>query len=191
MTDDLQANANDATFHVARLLKEPVGAIRQRVVTLTVLPLTEELVAHDVTADTRLTRIPTGVLATGTVTAVVTLECIRCLEAYEQAVSAEFADEYRPTIDVVTGLAVSSAIEGDDEEYFTIDALHVVDVTESLRQAILLALPMAPHCREDCPGIADQDTLNERQGDDRLAVLGRLLESTEDMAHTPGVKARS
>lgn len=191
MTDDLQDNTNDATFHVARLLKEQVGATRQRLVRLTTLPLTDELTAHDVAAGTRLTRIPTGVLATGAVTATVTLDCIRCLEAYEQGVSAEFADEYRPTIDIVTGLEVASEIEGDEEEYFVIDALHIVDVTESLRQAILLALPMAPHCREDCPGIADHDTLNERQGDDRLAVLGRLLESTEETVQPPGVEARS
>src|SRR5690242_3155430 len=89
---------NDTRVHVAQLLQEQVGAVRQRPIALDELPLDEGLVARDVTGNARLTRIPAGILAKGNLSATVELECIRCLEPFDQPVEAEFADEYRPTI---------------------------------------------------------------------------------------------
>ena len=52
--------------------------------------------------------------------------------------------------------------------------LHLLDLRESIRQALVLELPMAPICREDCPGLPEAAGLGN-DGDDRLAVLSRLL----------------
>jgi DUF177 domain-containing protein len=166
---------HDTVIHVAQFLKEGVGATRQSRIALDQLPLDGDLLARQVEAEVKLTRIPSGILAGRQVQALVTLECIRCLEEFDQSVQAEFADEYRPTIDILTGTAVRDDPDPEDEaEYFTINDLHLLDVRESLRQALVLGLPMAPVCREDCPGLPEAaELLNE--GDARLAVLARLL----------------
>ncbi len=175
-TTDGAAETRDTRVHVAQLLQEPVGATRQRALALPELELDDEHDADGVTTNLRLTRIPTGLLVEGRVTATVTLECIRCLEEFEQAVETTFTDEYRPTVDIATGHDVEQDGETDEADYFSISDTHVLDVGESLRQAILLALPMAPRCREDCPGITDAADAALEPGDDRFAVLGQLLQ---------------
>ena len=181
-TTDGAAETRDTRVHVAQLLQEPVGATRQRVLALPELELDDEHDADGVAANLRLTRIPAGILVEGRLTAAVTLECIRCLDEFEQAVETTFADEYRPTIDIVTGHDVEQDGETDEADYFSISDTHVLDVGESLRQAILLALPMAPRCREDCPGITDVVDAIDEASDDRLALLGQLLgpDSSDD-----------
>lgn len=179
-TEGGAAETRDTRVHVAQLLQEPVGATRQRALALPELELDDEHDADGVAANLRLTRIPAGILVTGRLTATVTLECIRCLEEFEQAVETTFADEYRPTVDIATGHDVEQDGEADEADYFSISDTHVLDVGESLRQAILLALPMAPRCREDCPGITDAVDAGDEAGDDRFALLGQLL--SEDSA---------
>lgn len=169
---------NDTRFHVAQLLQEQIGAVRQRPIALDELPLDDDLIARDVAGTARLTRIPTGILAKGSVTATVELECIRCLEPYDQTVAAEFADEYRPTIDIATGAELTPSADGTDDDYFSISDLHLLDLRESIRQAIVLELPMAPLCRDDCPGLPEAAEL-ESDVDDRLAVLSRLLVNSD------------
>jgi uncharacterized protein len=173
MSEMLPDTQDDTRVHVAQLLQEQVGAVRQRHLALEALPLDEGLLARDLTGTARLTRIPAGILAKGTVGATVELECIRCLEPYDQRVETEFADVYRPTIDIATGseLVPNSS---EDDEYFTISDLHLLDLRESIRQALVLELPMAPLCRDDCPGLPEAAGMSG-EGDSRLAVLSRLL----------------
>jgi len=171
---------HDTAIHVAQFLQEGVGATRQFRIVPDQVPLDGEWIARQVEAEVKLTRIPTGILASGRAQARVTLECIRCLEEFAQPVDAEFADEYRPTIDILTGAEVSSDPDAEDEvEYFTITDLHLLDLRESLRQALVLGLPMAPVCREDCPGLPEAADLRS-DGDIRLAVLARLLTDDDD-----------
>jgi uncharacterized protein len=179
----------DTTIHVAQLLQEAVGATRQRHVAAVALPLDEELVARGVEADVKLTRIPAGVLAEGDADATVRMVCMRCLEEFEQLVHAEFADEYRPTVDVLSGVELSAdGVDEAEAEYLPIDGAHILDLGESLRQAIVLALPMAPHCREDCPGLTGTTADDAGEGGEvGLAVLGRLLDDgAVDMAAENG-----
>ncbi|MDP9375718.1 MAG: DUF177 domain-containing protein [Chloroflexota bacterium] len=178
MAAKTQTIENDTTIHVAQFLQEPVGATRQARILLDSLPLDDDAAARGVKADVRLTRIPAGILAAGQVDAAVTVQCIRCLEDFEQQTGAEFADEYRPTVDILTGVDVSVTEDGEDEaDYFTIGGAHVLDLRESLRQALILGLPMAPLCREDCPGLAEELDGAGESGDGRLAVLGQLLDA--------------
>jgi uncharacterized protein len=167
---------HDTAVHVAQVLREGVGAVRWLIITLEALPLDEELVARAVAADVKLTHIPAGLLAEGQVATTVTLQCMRCLEDFDAPMQATFADEYRPTIDLTNGHALATAAEGENEEdFFAISDAHVLNLRESLRQAIVLALPMAPHCREDCPGLPESSAAGADAGDARLAVLEQLL----------------
>lgn len=176
MPEKLTPVQHDTIIHVAQFLQEGIGATRQARIELDQLPLDADLLARQIKAEIKLTRIPTGILANGRATAVVPLQCGRCLEDFEQAATAEFADEYRPSVDILTGATFTPEGEEDDEDaIFRISEFHLLDVEESLRQAFVLGLPMAPVCGDDCPGLPELSDLSD-EGDARLAVLAQLLQ---------------
>jgi len=193
MPEKMTPVQHDTSIHVAQFLQEGIGATRQARIELEQLSLDSDLLALEIKAAIKLTRIPTGILANGHATAGVALQCSRCLEDFEETATAEFADEYRPSVDILTGATFNAEGEEEDEDaIFRISDLHVLDVEESLRQAFVLGLPMAPLCRDDCSGLPELSELND-EGDARLAVLAQLLQGTgaeTDEATANGRRAR-
>jgi len=172
---------DDTVINVVGLLQSEIGDHREYTIQVGLLPLGDELVASDVSGEVRLTRLRDRVLAQVDATAVVDLECVRCLRTYTQPVRAELAEEYWQTVDVRTGYVVDPE-EAVIEEYerFSIDESHELDLREALRQHLVLALPMKPDCGDDCPGspgVADDD---DRTIDDRFAALANLLNGTAE-----------
>jgi len=136
-------------INVAQLLKAPVGTTRHYQVNGTVTGISdgdEQPVEGEVT----LIRTPRSILAEGSFRTEVTLACSRCLEAFTRPLLLEIKEEYSPTVDVNTGLLLPPSGESGA---FTINANHILDLTEALRQYGVMALPMKPLCREDCAGI--------------------------------------
>jgi uncharacterized protein len=174
---------NDTRLNVASLLMEDVGSTRELAVTLTSFPLDDDLVATSVLGQLRLTRIHSGVLATGQLSGDVELECARCLNLYDQPFRTRLTEEYRQTVDVRSGAGISSPrvepeveTEKDDEPGFEINDAHEIDLTELLRQNILLSLPMRPDCGENCPGPPEIDNGPDAEIDSRFAALEQLLD---------------
>lgn len=174
---------DETRLNVASLLQEDVGARRDVSIELSTFPLDEDLAATDTTGDLRLTRIRTGVLAQGKVSGVVELECARCLTEYEQPFTTGFAEEFHQTVDVRNGSGVTAPRvkrltedDDDDEIAFEINDSHEMDMTELLRQWILLELPMRPDCGDACPGPPEVPTDPESNVDSRFAALEQLLE---------------
>lgn len=169
---------NDTAINVVGLLKGPVGTARRYGLRLDRFPLAADVAAVDMLGETRLTRLRDGIMAAVEVAGTVELECVRCLRAYAQPFVAEFAEEYRPTVDVRTGAGLDEvAVLDDDAVAATIDENHELDLGEVLRQEILVALPMRPDCGEDCPG--PESLLGAPPAaprDERFAALERLLE---------------
>lgn len=97
-----------------------------------------------------LTRTNRGILVQGKLQTKVTIECSRCLNLFDYPLTINIEEEYFPIIDVNSG----SALEIPDEpDIFKIDEHHILDLREAVRQNGLLAIPMKPLCKEDCPGI--------------------------------------
>ncbi|MCO5176999.1 MAG: DUF177 domain-containing protein [Thermomicrobiales bacterium] len=168
---------NDTRINVAQLMKEDVGAYRVYDVSLDWFALDQDMMARDVTAHVRLTRIGDGLLATGSVAGTAIIECVRCLEMYDQPFAAEFDHDYRPSIDVRSGAPVAHMVPA--EEVGTIDESHELDLTEPFRQVALLDLPIKPICREDCPGLGQGGDDDSEVGDLRFRILGDLLDEDE------------
>ncbi len=170
---------NDTIVNVAQLLKETVGSTRLVELKLERLSLDESTTATDVSARVRLTRVVEGILADGQMSAMVELECVRCLELCQARIEGGFEADFRPSVDVRTGVPLYVP---EHEDIFVIDNNHELDLDELLRQVAIVSLPMQPLCREDCPGIeqfeVDEDD-EEVDGDERLAVLRNLLESDQ------------
>lgn len=173
---------NDTVLNVAQLLKENVGSKRRVDVTLAELPLDDSIIARDVSASMKLTRIADGILVTGNIAGQARLECVRCLGEFDAPYSGEIEAQFQPTIDIASGVAVETE---DDDETFVIDESHLLDLTELLRQVSLLSLPIRPVCGEDCPGFESEflggdEAPVEPAGDERLAVLGQLLDDSRE-----------
>lgn len=178
-------NEEKKQWNVAQLLKEPIGATRTYEAIATVL--------HDepginqvgpLTGPVSLLRTNEGVLVEGTFNGVVTVDCSRCLKPVRQAVTVDLVEEFKPTLDVVRGTYLST---DEEDAALLIDDHHVLDISEVLRQAVLLAVPMQVLCRPDCAGFCQtcgQD-LNEgdcdcsdEEDDPRWDQLSALLEDT-------------
>jgi len=151
---------NDLVFNVAQLLKERVGATRRLKLESPSLTLFDEdageegtLEASELTGEVKVTRLSEGVLVQGDVEANVHMLCSRCLDEITVPVDARLEEQFEPTVDVETGKAIAKVQSDEDDMSFMIDSNHLMDLTEPVRQALLVALPMRPLCREDCKGL--------------------------------------
>jgi len=99
-----------------------------------------------------LARTNRGLLVSADITTSLAMECVRCLREIEVPIEAEIEEEALPTIDVHTGQPVEISA-GEDEEPIRLTDHHELDLEQTVREAILLAEPIAPLDREDCPGL--------------------------------------
>ncbi len=150
-------------FNVAQLLKEPTGATRKYDVEEPLDDLDPDLVIQEpITGKVKFTKIPRGVLVTGRVETVLEVNCNRCLEPFDQPVVIELEEEFHATTDLQTGASLPQP-EDDDSATF-IDEKHIIDLSEVVRQDLLLELPSIPLCREGCRGICPQCGINLNEG---------------------------
>ncbi len=123
----------------------------------------------------RLESVTEGVLVSAWVHAAVTGECGRCLREISDSVDVEFQQLYayeHSTTEETTEEDEVGHIRGD-----------LIDLEPELRDAVVLALPLNPTCREDCPGLCPEcgvpwDELpadhSHTQADPRWAALSKL-----------------
>ncbi len=139
-------------YNVAQLLKATAGSdLRQDFAGDVSLGDDATQTVGPVHGQVRFQKTNQGILATGNFDVTVRMQCVRCLEDFEQALHITFSEMYLPTIDVVTGRPIVDAAK--DDESFPIDARHHLELTEMLRQQVILNLPAQPLCREDCAGL--------------------------------------
>jgi uncharacterized protein len=146
----------------------------------------------EIQLDLRLESVMEGVLVTGTASAPLTGECVRCLEPIERELEAEFQEMYSyPDADDRTG-GHRAAQTGDDAEEG--DTLFLegdqFDLEPVLRDAVVLELPLQPVCREDCVGLcsecgallADDPDHHHEATDIRWAALQEFKTSGADQS---------
>jgi uncharacterized protein len=91
-----------------------------------------------VSGSVQIMRAVDGLTARGNLQTTAELECHRCLRTFEQALKFPLSAEFRET-------------PQDDE--FSIDGDGQIDLSEAIRQEILVHLPQQQLCQEDCKGI--------------------------------------
>lgn len=139
-------------YNVAQLLKASPGSdLRQDFAGDISLGDDAAQTVGPVHGHARFQKTNQGILAAGDFAATVRLQCVRCLDDFEQTLQIPFSELYLPTVDLATGRPIPDAAK--DDESFSIDLHHHLDLTEMLRQQIILALPAQPLCRNDCLGI--------------------------------------
>ena len=95
--------------------------------------------------DVRLESVSEGVYVSGTASAPLSGECARCLEALTDELTVEIGELFAYP-DSVTD-------ETTDEDELPRVVGEYVDVEQTVRDAVVLALPLAPLCTDDCPGL--------------------------------------
>ena len=97
----------------------------------------------EVALDLRFEAVAEGVLVTGSATTPLTGECARCLDPLTASMAVSFQELYRYLPD-------PDEDEADEERFLDGDWL---DLEPAFRDAVVLALPLSPLCRDDCPGL--------------------------------------
>ncbi|GAA4448666.1 hypothetical protein GCM10023170_031930 [Phytohabitans houttuyneae] len=134
----------------------------------------------DLTLDLRMESVSEGVLVSGTASAPTAGECGRCLRPISDSVVVPIQELYayeHSTTDETTDEDEVGRLQGD-----------LVDLEPALRDAVVLALPVTPLCRDDCPGLCPEcgvhwDELpaghSHEQVDPRWAALTQLHQKEE------------
>ncbi|MFH8365350.1 YceD family protein [Streptomyces sp. NPDC018031] len=105
--------------------------------------------------DLRLESVMEGVLVTGTARAPLTGECVRCLEPLERELEVDFQEMYSYPDADAWGREADSDDDVEEEDRLFLEE-DLLDLEPVLRDAVVLALPLQPVCREDCPGLCSE-----------------------------------
>lgn len=140
--------------------------------------------------DLRLESASEGVFVSGSAHARLTGECARCLETLPEDVTGVTEITVRLGELFAYPDSTTAATTEEDEVSQVIDDL--IDTEPMVRDSVLLTLPLAPLCREDCPGLcpecgerwADLGPAHSHETlDPRWAALqGRLTSDTDPEA---------
>ena len=171
----------DLLVNVAQLLKEPVGATRTIEVNGPELELDGAEPAF-VRGRIVLTRTDIGLWASGDVAVSTDGECSRCLVPFTSWADVRVDDIFLPRVDLVTGARILPEFDPDADAE-SIDDHHVLDLTATMREYRLAAMPLAPLCRDDCEGLCPHCGTDrnetacacEPELDPRWATLRELL----------------
>ncbi|HVE98309.1 MAG TPA: DUF177 domain-containing protein [Mycobacteriales bacterium] len=129
--------------------------------------------------DLRLESVMEGVLVSGRARVPLQGECGRCLDPIASTLEVDLQELFAYP---------ESAATDDEAEHLVGDLL---DLQPTLRDAVVLALPLTPLCRDDCPGLcvtcgarlADGDCGHSAAPVDLRWAALENLGSTEPAAH--------
>ncbi len=159
-------------LNVGFLLNESIGYSRNVEYNVDSIQLSEDLKVDTLQGSLTLTRISMGVLVEGELQGKLSLECVRCLKAYDQYLTGSFED-----------LFFYPASRAEDP-LLAIPETAILDLTPVLREYLLLDIPIQPLCRPECKGLCpicgelisdNKCDHHEAEIDPRFEVLKTLL----------------
>ena len=139
--------------------------------------------------DLRMESVVEGVLVSGTVSGPVVGECSRCLDPIQDVVEVDVVELF-----AYPDSTTSETTDEDEVSRLTGDR---IDLEPLVRDGVVLALPVAPLCREDCAGLcADcgqrwDDLPPDHQHstiDPRWAALAQYATSADSDTDVPRLK---
>jgi uncharacterized protein len=132
--------------------------------------------------DLRLESVLEGVLVSGSADLQISAECSRCLESFDWHEEIDLTELFRyPTTDARGAIVVE---EDESEDPLPVLQDDLIDLQPVLRDAVVLDLPLAPLCSEDCLGLCpdcgvrmEDDPLHVHDtSDPRWAALAALMD---------------
>jgi len=137
-------------------------------------------------ASFHIDKVNEEILVKGDLSALLEMECSRCLKHFEEARDVEVNVVFHPL----------EELQGEEKHEIKDDELDmgfyrgdILDLKDLLKEQILLTIPMKPLCSEGCRGIcprcgADMNivscTCEKKSLDPRLTVLRKLLDTGKE-----------
>jgi uncharacterized protein len=163
MQDEL-AVVDSLTYNVSQLLRDTVGAYRNVQASVALGELAPELEGSGdavLSGPVRLMHTNTGILVQGRLRAQMQVDCARCLEPVAVPLEVSVEEVFSPTIDILTGKSITPE---EEDRALWIDEHHILDLSEVVRQDVLLAAPISVMCRTDCRGLCPNCGQDLNQG---------------------------
>lgn len=134
----------------------------------------------------RLESVVEGVLVSGTVRGRALGECVRCLDDVDLPVEVDLQELYSYP-DSVESRPGHPELEDDEHDLHLLED-DLIDLEPVLRDSAVLALPLQPLCRPDCPGLcptcgarlADEPEHHHDSVDPRWAALSSLQSISQE-----------
>lgn len=128
-------------INVGFLQNQPIGSYRDIHFEFPEIKLPPDLQLANFTGVVHISRTPQGLLFEGKFAAETELECVRCLEPYNQQLDTDFNEvfAYQTRNFTESGLLVPE--DGN------------IDLSPMIREYFMVALPIKPLCKPDCQGL--------------------------------------
>lgn len=145
------------------------------------LPVDECAFSRPIHLDAVLTKTGNNIVIQAKITTAVTFDCSRCLVAFDESFACQVDVLYEKTDRVLSEM--EDIDESEDIEVLDHDAKEI-HLGRRIEEAIALAMPLKPLCREDCQGLCpscgtdlNKSTCNCRKesGDPRWQVLKEMI----------------
>ena len=91
--------------------------------------------------------------------------CGRCLEEYEENLSASFALTYTRHLPEVSDDSEDEVEISAEEMGLILFEGEEIDLRDAVQEQVLMALPIRPLCRQECKGLCPQCGANLNEGD--------------------------
>lgn len=132
----------------------------------------DDLLLAGMDGNINIGRTPQGLIVQGNFTAKVTVECVRCLEDYQQNIKWDFAELFAFSEENITE---SGLLVPEDAQ---------LELQDLVREYAILEFPIKPVCRENCKGLCtecgqnlnDKDCGHRIEVDSPFSVLKNLLQ---------------
>jgi uncharacterized protein len=134
----------------------------------------------------KLTRTNRGLVVRARLITAIEQVCSRCLREIEWPIEIKIDEEALPTVDFLSGLPLGPDA---DPDLLRLTDHHELELEGEVREAIQLAEPIAPLCREDCPGlciVCGQELASgphdhpDEEVDPRLEALREFVDGDDD-----------
>ena len=163
-------------LNVGFIVHETVGYFRDFPLNLPSVFFPPDLQVEELTGIIRVSRAQQGLVVQVQVQGLTAAQCGRCLVEFNQPLSADFTDLYAftPRLASESGLVLPETGQ--------------LDLAPSIREELLLSLPINPLCRLDCKGLCPicgenrNETTCHHEDEDidpRLAMLKSLKDNPE------------
>jgi uncharacterized protein len=141
-------------WNVAGLLGEVAGSARDYVFEDVWIDVGDELeLASPIEGRLHLSRTNRGLIVDADITTSLATQCARCLRDITVPIAVEIQGEALPSIDIHSGQPMVPTQQDIDDDVIRLTDHHELDLERPIREAIILAEPIAPLDREDCPGL--------------------------------------
>jgi uncharacterized metal-binding protein YceD (DUF177 family) len=106
-------------------------------------------------------------------------QCPRCLQPVVSKVVAPIREGFTTEAEQITGRADDEELGLNDPTLKALFSGHMMNVTELVRQSVVLAAPGEPLCAEDCPGLAPAGEQEDDHSGSPFAALAQLYKNQD------------